>query len=116
TGLTVYATIADETASGKPGCSNVHYDKGTTHLGEGYVLSHAMRERQKTCLERWPPFVPSENAKPAGKWTVVSRAEGFKQWAYEGRPLYTSIKDKSAGEVNGILTGGGGRGGAWHTV
>lgn len=45
------------------------------------------------CATAWPPFVAPANAKPAGDWTVISREDGTKQWAYHDKPLYTFAKD-----------------------
>jgi predicted lipoprotein with Yx(FWY)xxD motif len=45
--------------------------------------------------------VASENSKPVAKWTVVERADGKKQWAYDNWPLYTSALDKEPGDVLG---------------
>ena len=112
-GMTLYSTTLDATASGHPRCSSAQYRAGTHHLGETYALSQAMLQRQKTCLEKWPPFKPSKDAEPVGKWTIIDRTEGFKQWAYRGRPLYMSSKDILPGEVNG--TAGGRRRGGWST-
>jgi predicted lipoprotein with Yx(FWY)xxD motif len=36
-----------------------------------------------------------------GKWTVVDRKDGKKQWAYDNYALYTSVLDKRAGDVYG---------------
>ena len=114
-GMTLYSTSLDKTASGTPRCSNAHFETGVHHLGESYKLSTAQLGLQKTCLERWPAFIPSDDAKSVGKWTIIDRSEGFEQWAYNGRPLYTSIKDEFPGEVNGSA-GGYGRRGGWSTV
>ena len=45
------------------------------------------------------------------RWTVVNRTDGTKMWAYDGKPVYTFIKDKKAGDMNGD-----GVGGVWHTA
>ncbi len=39
------------------------------------------------------------------KWTVVQRADGLKQWAYDGYALYTSVLDTQPGQVNGGISG-----------
>ena len=39
--------------------------------------------------------------RPEGEWTIVERTDGTKMWAYEGKPLYTFIKDKKPGDVTG---------------
>ena len=31
------------------------------------------------------------SAKPFGAWSVIIRADGAKQWAIKGRPLYSFI-------------------------
>jgi predicted lipoprotein with Yx(FWY)xxD motif len=63
------------------------------------------------CAKNWPPLVAAANAKSMGEWTVVTRADGTRQWAYKGMPLYTWIKDTKAGE-----TTGDGVGGAWKVA
>jgi predicted lipoprotein with Yx(FWY)xxD motif len=62
------------------------------------------------CAENWPPLMASADAKSAGDWTVVTRDDGKKMWAYKGKPLYTFKKDTKAGDVNGD----GFLNGAWH--
>ncbi len=53
------------------------------------------------CAANWPPLMASADAKAMGEWTVVTRDDGSKQWAYKGKPLYTWVKDKKPGDVTG---------------
>ena len=63
------------------------------------------------CATNWPPLAAPADAKPAGPWTVVTRDDGSKQWAYNGRPVYRWAKDQKAGDKSGD-----GVGGVWHIV
>jgi predicted lipoprotein with Yx(FWY)xxD motif len=49
----------------------------------------------------WPALTAPADAKPAGDWSLVTRADGAKQWAYRGKALYLSAKDKAPGDTNG---------------
>jgi predicted lipoprotein with Yx(FWY)xxD motif len=62
------------------------------------------------CATNWPPLMASADAKPATGYTVVTRDDGAKQWAYKGKPLYTWKNDKKPGDI----TGDGFANGAWH--
>lgn len=53
------------------------------------------------CAVNWPPLLVATGAKASGDWSIVTRADGGKQWAYKGKPLYGWIKDKKAGDVTG---------------
>ena len=53
------------------------------------------------CATNWPPLMASADAQAMGKWSVVTRDDGSKQWAYDGKPLYTWVKDTKAGDVTG---------------
>jgi len=53
------------------------------------------------CADNWPPLKADASAKPEGKWTVITRDDGAKQWAYSGKPVYTFVKDKAAGDKTG---------------
>lgn len=53
------------------------------------------------CAENWPPLMASGEAKAMGEWSVITRDDGSKQWAYKGDPLYTWIQDKKPGDVTG---------------
>ncbi len=58
------------------------------------------------CAKNWPPLMAAADAKPMGDWTVVTRADGMRQWAYKGMPLYTWVKDSKPGETSGDGVGG----------
>ena len=53
------------------------------------------------CAVNWPPLAAKADDKASGGWTVVTRDDGSKQWAYKGKPLYTWIKDQKAGDKTG---------------
>jgi len=61
------------------------------------------------CAENWPPLMADAAAKPAAGYSVVTRDDGGKQWAYKGKPLYGWVKDAKPGE-----TTGDGFNGSWH--
>lgn len=75
----------------------------------GLVLPYA--DQGVSCTLVWPPLLASDDAEELGKWTLTERADGSKQWAYDGYPLYTSNLDKKPGDVLGgtkINSGGDG--------
>jgi predicted lipoprotein with Yx(FWY)xxD motif len=53
------------------------------------------------CAQNWPPLMAAGGASASGDWSVVTRDDGSKQWAYKGKPLYTWVKDTKPGEVTG---------------
>jgi predicted lipoprotein with Yx(FWY)xxD motif len=53
------------------------------------------------CAIAWPPAQAAANAQPAGDFTVISRADGTKQWAYKGAPLYGYFRDAKPGDTVG---------------
>jgi predicted lipoprotein with Yx(FWY)xxD motif len=64
------------------------------------------------CAKNWPPLMAAAAAMPVGDWTIVTRADGTKQWAYKGMPVYGWIKDAKPGD----MTGNGVGNGAWKTA
>lgn len=85
-GMTVYTFDKDAADSGKSVCNG-------------------------KCAENWPPVMASD-AQPAAPYSVVTRDDGAKQLAYNGKPLYTFVKDKQAGDKTGDKL----MNGAWHAV
>jgi len=64
------------------------------------------------CAVAWPPLLASADAKPSGKWSLVTREDGSNQWAYKGKPVYTFYE----WDVNPGDTKGDGVGGRWHVA
>jgi predicted lipoprotein with Yx(FWY)xxD motif len=54
------------------------------------------------CTERWIPLAAPADAQAKGDFTVITRGDGSKMWAYRYRPLYTSQSDKAPGDMNGF--------------
>ena len=75
-GMTLYTFDKDKSGSGKSVCNG-------------------------QCATNWPPLAAGADAKTDGDYTVVTRDDGAKQWAYKGQPLYTWVKDQKAGDRTG---------------
>jgi predicted lipoprotein with Yx(FWY)xxD motif len=54
------------------------------------------------CEIRWQPVVAPALAVPVGDFSVVTRNDGSKQWAYKQQPLYRFSGDLMAGDAHGI--------------
>lgn len=63
------------------------------------------------CAKNWPPFMAAGDAPAGGDWSVITRDDGSKQWAYGGKPLYLWSKDQTPGDKTGD-----GFNNAWHVV
>jgi predicted lipoprotein with Yx(FWY)xxD motif len=65
------------------------------------------------CEVNWPVYAPTgaDSGTLPENITVITRADGTKQYAWKGMPLYYYIKDTKAGD-----TTGDGVGGTWHVV
>ena len=64
------------------------------------------------CAGNWPPLMATAASMPMGDYTIITRDDGTKQWAYKGKPLYNWKNDKKAGDI----TGDGFLNGAWHVA
>ncbi len=62
------------------------------------------------CAKNWPPLAAGDD-KSSGDWSVITRDDGSRQWAYRGKPLYFWNKDQKPGDKTGD-----GFGNAWHVV
>jgi predicted lipoprotein with Yx(FWY)xxD motif len=78
-----------------------------------YILDRDTAPNKSTCnaqcATNWPPLMASADAKDNGAYTVITRDDGGKQWAYKGKPLYFWKDDKKAGDADGD-----GRNNVWH--
>ncbi|HTJ97190.1 MAG TPA: hypothetical protein VL381_06955 [Rhodocyclaceae bacterium] len=63
------------------------------------------------CVGNWPPFFAAADAKGKGDYSVMTRDDGIKQWAFKGKPLYYFTPDTKPGDTNGD-----GKGGVWHVI
>ncbi len=63
------------------------------------------------CAAAWPPFFAKDGANASAGFSMLTRDDGAKQWALNGKPLYFFAADTSAGDVKGD-----GQGGAWHII
>ena len=75
-GMTLYTFDKDATGSGKSVCNG-------------------------PCAINWPPLAASSTDRSGGDWTVITRDDGSKQWAWHGKPLYFWAKDQKPGDVTG---------------
>lgn len=67
------------------------------------------------CAKVWPPLFAGETAVAAGDFTLITRTDGLKQWAWRDFPLYffaggtesgateATPPDESTGDTNGFL-------------
>jgi predicted lipoprotein with Yx(FWY)xxD motif len=99
--------------------------KGEFLIGKGYLLnSQGMADQSKsgftlytfakdttdqsncgtTCIGNWPPLYAAAEAQSAGDFSVITRSDASKQWAYKGRPLYFYTGDSAAGDIKGEIT------------
>lgn len=75
-GMTLYTFDRDAAGSGKSVCNG-------------------------TCAANWPPLMAASDAKPSGEYSIVTRDDGGRQWAYKGKPLYLWVKDSKPGDKSG---------------
>ena len=75
-GMTLYTFDKDAAGSGKSTCNG-------------------------PCAANWPPLMAAGDAKAAGDYSIVTRDDGARQWAYKGQPLYLWAKDTKAGDKTG---------------
>ncbi len=70
-----------------------------------------------TCAVNWPPYSPSasqsidSNNSMNGQLSTINRADGTKQFAYKGAPIYFWKNDTKPGDTTGQ-----GVGGIWYIV
>ncbi|UGX98676.1 hypothetical protein G6321_00027590 [Bradyrhizobium barranii subsp. barranii] len=69
-----------------------------------YTYERDTTGKTSNCNESWVPLSATVDAKAIGDFTVISRNDGSKMWAYRYRPLYTSPADKAPGDANGNAT------------
>ena len=61
------------------------------------------------CAVNWPPLLAGSSDVGRGDFSVLTRADGRKQWALVGKPLYFWSKDVRPGDTTGDNVNG-----TWH--
>lgn len=97
------ATILNGKLVGPSQMTLYTFDRDTAHSGKSVCNA--------ACATNWPPLIAPANARPIGNWNVVTRDDGQKQWAYQGKPLYYWAKDQKPGDMHGD-----GAGNAWRVA
>ncbi|WP_300299347.1 hypothetical protein [Ferrovibrio sp.] len=113
-GLAACATAATVPAkTGSTALGNVLVDaKGMTLYTFDKDATPGKSACNGPCAQNWPPLMATSDAKASGDWSVITRDDGSKQWAYKGKPLYAWVKDTKPGDT----TGDGFLNGAWHVA
>lgn len=52
------------------------------------------------CLSAWPPYLAASDAVETGLYSIFTNANGDRQWAYDGSPLYFFSGDSAPGDQN----------------
>jgi len=97
------ASVANGVLATPSGATLYTFDKDTAGSGKSACNGQ--------CATNWPPLAAQASDVASGDWSVVTRDDGSKQWAYKGQPLYTYAKDAKPGD-----TTGDGKGNVWHLV
>jgi len=75
-GMTLYVFDKDAAGSGKSACNG-------------------------DCATNWPPLMATTGDKASGDYSIITRDDGSRQWAYKGKPLYRWVKDQKPGDTTG---------------
>ncbi|RZT32467.1 COG4315 family predicted lipoprotein [Cupriavidus agavae] len=75
-GLTLYTFDRDAANSGKSACNGM-------------------------CAANWPPLLAEPGRTAQGQYSVITRDDGTRQYAYKGQPLYRFAKDAKPGDRTG---------------
>ncbi|MDG0854946.1 hypothetical protein [Roseateles puraquae] len=87
------ATVADGVFVGANGMTLYTFDRDAAGSGKSVCNG--------PCATNWPPLMAAAGAAGSGDWSVITRDDGSKQWAYKGKPLYFWAKDQKPGDRTG---------------
>lgn len=62
------------------------------------------------CAALWPPVYADADATARGDYSLATRKDGRKQWAWRNKPLYYWVSDRRQGDASGEAVTG------WHLV
>lgn len=98
-GMTLYKSATDK-VPGKSECTSA---PETEAVQANTNFSYPTPNPRRACITQTPPFRAASNSRSVGRWSIVNREDGIRQWAYAGAPLYTSIADRAPGDTNGSM-------------
>lgn len=75
-GLTLYTFDRDPANGGKSACNGM-------------------------CATNWPPLLAEPGRSASGSYSIITRDDGTRQYAYKGKPLYRFSKDAKPGDRAG---------------
>ncbi|MBL8457990.1 hypothetical protein [Zoogloea sp.] len=75
------------------GMSLYVFDRDVAHSGKSVCNG--------PCATNWPPLMVMEGEGGGADYSVVTRDDGSRQWAFKGKPLYRWIKDQKPGDRSG---------------
>lgn len=84
----------------------------TVYTFEGDQVSSGRSSCYGECAVNWPPLLVDQNATSYGDYSIITRDDGKKQFAYKGKPLYYYRLDNKPDETNGNNLAKG----AWRVV
>lgn len=87
------ARLADGVFVGPNGMTLYTFDRDT--VGSGKSVCNG------PCATNWPPLLAAASDAPSGDWTIVTRDDGARQWAFRGKPVYYWVRDAKPGDRTG---------------
>lgn len=87
------ATVSDGVLTGPQGMTLYTFDKDAAGSGKSVCNG--------PCAVNWPPLMASDMDQASGDYSIITRDDGKKQWAFKGKPLYYWSKDSKPGDRTG---------------
>ncbi len=103
--LSACSSYGDHAATGTP----ARVANGVLTGGNGmtlYTFDRDVSGNNKSvcndmCAKNWPPLLVGIEGEARGAYSIVTRDDGSRQWAYKGKPLYFWSKDAKPGDKTG---------------
>lgn len=87
------AKVSDGVYVGPSGMTLYTFDRDA--MGSGKSVCNGQ------CATNWPPLMAAAGDQPRGDWTIVTRDDGARQWAFRGKPVYYWVRDTKPGDRTG---------------
>lgn len=87
------AMVSSGVLTGSNGMSLYIFDKDAAGSGKSAC--------NDGCAANWPPLLAMSGDTASGDYTIITRDDGKKQWAFRGKPLYYWAKDQKPGDKTG---------------